>query len=112
MTKPTPEPTPPDTDVPKPGPPKPALRQLAGQWPLASVLLVVAVGLVIVAFGHWRLGSTVVGAAVAGGGLLRLCLRDRAGLLVVRRLFVDVVLLLSIGVGILVVAWLVPPTRR
>ena len=90
---------------------KPLLRQVAGQWPLAVVLLGVVAGLVIVAFAHWRLGCTCVGGAITLGGLLRLVLRDRAGLLAVRRRAVDVVLLLGVGIGIVVLAWIVSPMR-
>ena len=91
---------------------KPLLRQVAGQWPLAVVLAGVVVGLVVVAFGHWRLGCTGVGAAITLGGVLRLALGERAGLLAVRRAAVDVVLLLGVGVGIVVMAWLVSPMRE
>ena len=91
---------------------KSPLKRLAGQWPLAVVLLGVVVGLVIVATGHWRLGCTCVGGAVTLGGLLRLVLRERSGLLAVRRRAIDVALLLGVGVGIVVMAWLVSPMRE
>jgi len=82
---------------------------MLGQWPLAIVLLGVAGGLAIVAATHWRIGCTVIGGALAVGGVLRMILgKKRSGLLAVRRPAVDVVVMLGIGVGILVLAWLAP----
>lgn len=88
------------------------LQQILGQWPLASVLLGVFVGLIIaVPIGHWRIGATLIGAAVTMGGLLRLLPQQRVGLLAVRNRLIDTTLLLGSGLGILVLAWLIPPSR-
>lgn len=88
------------------------LQQILGQWPLASVLLGVFAGLIIaVPIGHWRIGATLIGAAVTMGGLLRLLPQQRVGLLAVRNRLIDTTLLLGSGLGILVLAWLIPPSR-
>ena len=79
---------------------------------MASLAVVVAgmiVGLVIVAFGHWRLGCLVVGAFLAVGGLERLMLpTEKAGLLRVRSRFFDVIILLGMGAAIIALSILVP----
>lgn len=79
------------------------------QVPATAVLLAVGVGLALVALEHWRVGSTVVGAGVLLGALLRLALPDRAaGALAVRSRTVDTVVLLVLGVGVVVLAGTVP----
>lgn len=96
-----------------PRPPKTAVQQVVGQWPLATVLVGVFVGLVIaVVFGHWRVGSTLIGVSVTLGGLLRLLPHQRVGLLAVRNRVIDTILLLGSGLGILVLAWVIPPTAH
>jgi hypothetical protein len=92
-------------------PPKSFVQQVLGQWPLASVLAGVFVGLAIVATGHWRSGSTLIGLAITAGGVFRLLPQRRVGLLAVRNKLVDTVVLLGLGIGIAVLAWLVPPSR-
>jgi hypothetical protein len=92
-------------------PPKTVIQQILGQWPLASVLSGVAVGLVIVFLSHWRAGSTLVGLSITLGGLLRLLPQQRVGLLAVRNRAVDSILLLGVGIGITVLAWWIPPSR-
>lgn len=92
-------------------PPKTFVQQVLGQWPLASVLAGVVVGLGIVFLGHWRAGSTLVGVAITLGGLLRLMPQQRVGLLAVRNRALDSLVLLGIGIGIIVLAWWIPPSR-
>ncbi len=92
-------------------PPKTFVQQVLGQWPLASVLLGVAAGLAIVFTGHWRTGSTLIGASITLGGLLRLMPQQRVGLLAVRNRALDSIVLLTIGIGITILAWWVPPGR-
>ncbi len=99
------------TAEPYPRPPKNFVQQVLGQWPLAIVLAGVAAGLAVVATGHWRLGNSVVGAAITLGGLLRLLPQQRVGLLAVRNRPLDSLVLLVIGIGIIVLVWLVPPSR-
>lgn len=95
-----------------PRPPRPWYRQLAAQWPLFVTLLVVAVGVGVAGAGFWRRGSTITGAGVLLAAVLRLVLPERAaGLLCCRSRTLDVLLTVVLGVGILVVAWVVPPAR-
>ncbi len=92
-------------------PPKNFAQQVLGQWPLAIVLTGVAIGLGIVALGHWRAGSTLIGAATTVGGVLRLLPQQRVGLLAVRNRPLDSILLLGVGIGVIVLAWWIPPSR-
>ena len=93
-------------------PPKTFVQQVLGQWPLASVLLGVLVGLIVVATSHWRTGSTLIGLSITMGGLFRLLPNRRVGLLAVRNKAVDTAVLLVIGIGITVLAWAVPALRN
>ncbi len=96
-----------------PRPPRPWYSQIAGQWPLAVTLIGVALGVVIMATTHWRRGSTLIGLSVLGASVLRLVLPARlVGLLEVRSRWLDALILLAIGVGILITAWIVPPIRK
>ena len=92
-------------------PPKTFVQQVLGQWPLASVLFGVFVGLAVVATSHWRTGSILIGLSITMGGLFRLLPKRRVGLLAVRGRLVDTVVLLGIGVGVTVLAWAVPALR-
>jgi hypothetical protein len=88
---------------------RPFLAGLLRQLPLLAVLVVVAAGLVMVAFEHWRRGLVVVGVALVGGGLLRLLLPvRRVGFLAVRSRPVDVVLLAGVGVTLTAFALAIP----
>ena len=80
-------------------------------------LIVVAlsiVGLVVVAFGPWRRGVSLVGLAMLLGALMRALLRDRdAGMLRVRRnRWVDVLMLSSVGTTLIVLASVIPDQPR
>ena len=99
------------TSAPDPRPPKSPVQQVLGQWPLATVLTGVLVGLGIVATGHWRMGATLIGASITLGGLLRLLPQRRVGLLAVRGRALDAFVLLTIGIGVVTLAFLVPPSR-
>lgn len=75
--------------------------------PVSVVLVIAAVGLLIIALGHWRRGAAVLGVAAWVGALLRLTVRDSAiGPLGVRGRPFDVTffaalgLLLTLGTGI------------
>ncbi len=74
------------------------------------VVAVTAVGLLIVAFGPWRRGITLIGLGLLFGALMRTLLRDRnAGMLRVRRhKWVDVAMLGSIGTAMIVLASVIP----
>ncbi|MFT4108201.1 DUF3017 domain-containing protein [Propionicimonas sp.] len=92
-------------------PPKTWWQQIAGQWPLATVLAGVAIGLAVVFLSHWRAGSTLVGLSITLGGLLRLMPQQRVGLLAVRNRALDSIVLLGVGIGITILAWWIPPSR-
>ncbi len=100
-------------DVEYPRPPRPWYRQVATQWPVFVSLVVVASGVVVVGTGLWRPGSTIAGAGVLLAALLRLVLPERtAGLLCNRSRTLDVLLTGLLGIGILIVTWIVDPTPR
>ena len=83
------------------------------EWPLVLVLLVAAAGLLVVALVDFRGGTVVLGAACLLAGVLRAVLRGRtAGLLAVRSRWVDVVLMLALGAGLVTLALSVPLIRR
>lgn len=93
-------------------PDKPADSYPDNPWPLLAALAVLAVGVGYAAFGHWRRAALLVAGALMLGGVLRLLLpRQIAGLLVVRRRWIDVTVMLSIGIAITIVAFVVPPAR-
>lgn len=95
------------------GPPAPR-SLLAREWPIIVVLLGVLAGLVIVgALDRFRRGSLVIAAFVVLGAWLRALLTpERAGVLVVRGKAVDVATLLTLGVGLTVLALVVPAPPR
>ncbi|MDQ3885678.1 MAG: DUF3017 domain-containing protein [Actinomycetota bacterium] len=73
--------------------------------PFALVLAVVALGMVRIGQYHWREGTTVLGLALLLAAGLRVLLPpDRAGLLVVRGRYLDVLLYGGFGMLVLAVA--------
>jgi Protein of unknown function (DUF3017) len=77
--------------------------------PLAPVVGVVLLGVLIAVLHHPRSGMYVVCAAIAAGALLRLVLSPvHAGSLVVRRRRFDVAVLLSLSLGIGILAAVTP----
>lgn len=81
-------------------------------WPLLVVLTVLGVGLVFLGLGRWRSASLIIAASAGVAALLRLVLRARvAGLLVIRRRWVDVVGLAGMAAAIATLAMIVPPAR-
>ena len=88
---------------------RPFLAGVIRQLPLLAVLVVVGVGLVVVAFDHWRKGVVIMGVALIGAALLRLLLPvRRVGFLAVRSRPVDVVLLAGTGIALTVIVLLIP----
>lgn len=86
--------------------------RLRNQLPMLAVLLVSGTGLAAVAIHHWRKGLYVIGAGVVLGAVLRLLLPTRrVGLLAVRGRTRDVIALGTLGLGIVVLAALVPAVR-
>lgn len=92
-------------------PDKPAESYPSNPWPLLLVVLVLVSGTVVAGFGHWRRGSLIIAAALVLGAVLRLVLpRTFAGLLVIRRRWIDVAVMASIGIAIAAVTMIVPPS--
>jgi hypothetical protein len=85
-------------------------RGLRSEWPVLVVLALMLVGVVVtVVFDRFRRGTVVMAGAVILGAWLRAVLpADRAGVLAVRRKSVDVICLGSLGLGLLLVALVVP----
>ena len=85
-------------------------REYDSPWALTCVLAGVVAAIITTATGHWLGGSMIFAASVMDAGLLRLVLPAHcAGLLVVRRRWVDVTILLGLGAVMMFVALLVPP---
>jgi hypothetical protein len=84
---------------------RPFLAGLLRQLPLLAVLIAVGVGLLLVAFDHWRKGLIVVGVTLLAGAVLRLLLPERrVGFLAVRSRPIDVVLMAGTGLVLTVIA--------
>ena len=103
MTQPAPDrPRPRPTDG-RPARTRPARltwAQVRAQWPLALVLIGVALGFVVLE--RWRRGAFLLGVVALAAAALRLCLPDgRARLLGVRSKRFDVVFYVGIGAVIL-----------
>lgn len=80
-------------------------------WGLLLTLGVLGVGVGFAALGRWRMAAMLMGAALLLGALLRLVLpRMAAGLLVVRRRWIDVAVLTLFGAAVVVLALVVPPS--
>ncbi|GGW35502.1 DUF3017 domain-containing protein [Streptomyces caelestis] len=80
----------------------------ARQWPLLAVLALVGLGLLVTAFGQFRLGTLLIGAALLGGGVLRWLLPD-VGMLAVRSRFTDIVTYGVMGLAIVLLALMAQP---
>jgi hypothetical protein len=73
------------------------------------VVATLVVGLGIVAVGPWRTGVSVMGAALAGAFVARAVLPDeRAGMLRIRRRFVDLTTLAVCSAGMFALVALIP----
>jgi len=88
---------------------RPFLAGLLRQLPLLAVLVMVAIGLLLVTFDHWRRGLVVIGLSLIIAGLLRLFLPvRRVGFLAVRSRPTDVLLLVLAGLALAVTALTIP----
>jgi hypothetical protein len=77
-----------------------------------SVLAAVLTGIAVAATGAWRLGITMVGASFCVAFLARSVLPDeRAGMLRIRRRFVDLTTIAFCALGMLVLAAVIPGRR-
>lgn len=73
-------------------------------------LLGVAVGLVLIGFDHWRIGVTVVGASFVASAIARISVPERHhGMLQVRGKAFDIAWTTLLGVGLIVLAAVIPP---
>ena len=80
------------------------------EWPLILVLGTAIAGLVVVADNHFKRGKVIFGCALLLGTFLRAVLpEDRAGLLRVRRKWIDVATLGFFAVATVTLAVVVPP---
>ncbi len=83
---------------------------LRNQWPIVVVLVGIATGLAVAASGHFRRGTVLLAASVVFAAWLRVVLpSDRVGMLAVRGKTVDVLTLAFFGLGLTVLALVVPP---
>lgn len=74
------------------------------------VLAGVAIGLVVVLVGPWRMGlGTIGGSFIAGSGLRLAVSHDQSGLLRVRGRAFDAVWMTFLGISLIVLAVIVPP---
>lgn len=79
-------------------------------WLLTTVLGVSAVDVLIAGFGSWCYGAVVMVAATLLAGVVRVFLPHRVSdLLTVRRCWMDITILFSLGTTIDVLALVVPP---
>lgn len=73
------------------------------------VSAIVATGMVVVAFGHWRKGIGVIGLSLVAASIARLLLREQdAGMLRVRSRMFDVAVLAGVGLALIVLATNIP----
>ncbi|MET9758396.1 DUF3017 domain-containing protein [Streptomyces sp. NPDC006372] len=80
----------------------------ARQWPVLAVLGLAGLGLIVTAFGQFRLGILMIGTALLGGGAMRWLLPD-VGMLAVRSRFTDIVTYGVMGVVIVMLALMAQP---
>jgi hypothetical protein len=80
------------------------------EWPITVVLIGVGIALVLIALDYFRRGSIVLSASVLLAAFLRLLLPSQdAGMLAVRSRGVDVAVLGTLGLGLSVFTFWVPP---
>lgn len=73
--------------------------------PFGLVLLIVLLGFLLVALGHWRRGSVLLGVALMlAAGMRAVVPEERLGLLAIRSRAVDVLLYSGFGLAIILVA--------
>ncbi|MEV7727558.1 DUF3017 domain-containing protein [Streptomyces sp. NPDC087917] len=80
----------------------------ARQWPMLSVLSATAVGLLLTAMGHPRVGCLLIGVALIGAAVMRRVLPS-VGMLAVRSRFTDMVTYGLLGVAITLLALVMEP---
>lgn len=80
----------------------------ARQWPLLTVVGLVAVGLLVITLDALRPGTLLIGVALLGGAVLRWLLPD-VGMLAVRSRFTDVATYGVLGLVIVLLALMIQP---
>ncbi|MEV6780742.1 DUF3017 domain-containing protein [Streptomyces syringium] len=80
----------------------------ARQWPLLAVLGATGLGLLLVAFDAFRVGTLLIGLAMIGGAALRWALPS-VGMLAVRSRFTDMFTYGGLGVAIVLLALMAQP---
>ncbi|MFF5446060.1 DUF3017 domain-containing protein [Streptomyces sp. NPDC012888] len=80
----------------------------ARQWPMLSVLAATAVGLLLTALGHPRVGCLTIGVALVVAALLRQALPS-VGMLAVRSRFTDVATYGVLGLAITLLSLVMEP---
>ena len=91
---------------------QPLVQRAVDQWPLALVLLGVALGMLLLTVVNFRFGSVVIGVSVIFAGALRTVLtHERAGLLAIRSRPVDLLTVYALGITLTTLALIVPPPR-
>jgi hypothetical protein len=91
---------------------QPLVQRAVDQWPLALVLVGVAIGLVVLTFFDFRAGAVVVGASIIFAAALRTVLtHDRAGLLAVRSKPIDQITVYGLGIALTILALIVPTPK-
>ncbi|MFI1970438.1 DUF3017 domain-containing protein [Streptomyces cinnamoneus] len=80
----------------------------ARQWPLLAVFGATGLGLLIVAFDAFRVGTLLIGLAMLGGAALRWALPS-VGMLAVRSRFTDIATYGGLGVAIVLLALMAQP---
>jgi Protein of unknown function (DUF3017) len=86
-----------------------ALRPSLGSVLYGAVVVTTGIGLVLVGIGSWRTGVGVCGGGLIAAGVGRVAIPERmSGLLRVRRRSTDVLTMLALGIGLVVLAAVVP----
>lgn len=94
---------------PAPAPQQPRKPSTLGGAVYLVVVAVCVAGLLVVAFGPWRRGVTVIGSALLLAALFRVALTERSsGMLRVRGRWFDTVALAGAGAVLVVLAAVIP----
>ncbi|WP_158296534.1 DUF3017 domain-containing protein [Nocardioides albidus] len=73
------------------------------------MLVVVGIGLVVASASDWRVGLRIMSGGLVGAAGLRLLLPEKdAGMLAVRHRFLDIAILVSVAVGLVLLAASIP----
>ncbi|WP_181796658.1 DUF3017 domain-containing protein [Streptomyces sp. WELS2] len=80
----------------------------ARQWPLLTVVGLVALGLLVTTLDAFRAGTLIIGLALLGGAVLRWLLPD-VGMLAVRSRFTDIATYGVLGLAIVLLALMIQP---